>query len=104
MYAKVIVDIAARQTNRPYDYIVPIALAPWIEIGSRVGVPFGSRVVLGFVVGLFDHTEVDPKRLKAIDHVMDMYPPLTPELVELAQWISRKYICQELAALQVMIP
>jgi len=104
MYAQVVVDVAAKQTNRPYDYLVPAALAPWIEIGSRVGVPFGPRTVLGFVVGLSDSTGVDRKRLKAIDHVLDMYPPLTPELVELARWMSRTYLCHELTALQAMIP
>lgn len=104
MFAKVIVDVSARQTNRPYDYQVPESLAPWVEVGSRVGVPFGPRVVLGFVVGLAETTEVDPARLKPVDHVMDMYPPLTPELVELARWMSGRYICHELSALQAMIP
>ncbi|WP_058301654.1 primosomal protein N' [Gorillibacterium timonense] len=104
MYAKVVVDVAAKQTNRPFDYIVPPALEPWIEVGSRVGVPFGPRTVLGFVVELSVESEVDRKRLKAVDHVLDMYPPLTPELVELARWMSRTYLCHELTALQAMIP
>lgn len=104
MFAQVVVDVAAKQTNRPFDYLVPAALAPWIEIGSRVGVPFGPRTVLGFVVSLSDTTDVDRKRLKAIDHVLDMYPPLTPELVDLARWMSRAYLCHELTALQAMIP
>ncbi|WP_040948590.1 primosomal protein N' [Gorillibacterium massiliense] len=104
MFAKVIVDVAAKPTNRPYDYRVPDSLLPWIEVGSRVGVPFGARTVLGFVTELLDKSTVDSKRLKDIDHVMDLYPPLTPELVELASWMSRKYICHEILALQAMIP
>lgn len=104
MYAKVIVDVPAKETSRPFDYIVPDSLLPWTEVGSRVGVPFGHRVVQGFVVELFEHTELSRNKLKAIDHVMDLYPPLTPELVELARWMSRTYLCRELSALQAMIP
>ncbi|MEO3947537.1 primosomal protein N' [Gorillibacterium sp. CAU 1737] len=104
MYAKVVVDVAAKQTNRPFDYLVPPALEPWIEVGSRVGVPFGPRTILGFVVELTEETDVARGRLKPIDHVMDMYPPLTPELVDLARWMSRTYLCHELTALQAMIP
>ncbi|WNQ13668.1 primosomal protein N' [Paenibacillus aurantius] len=104
MFAKVIVDVPAKQTNRPFDYTVPDSLSPWIEVGSRVGVPFGPRILQGFVVGLSDRTDLSPKKLKPVDHVMDLYPPLTPELVELAHWMSRTYLCHELSALQAMVP
>lgn len=49
MIAQVIVDVAARQTDRVFDYLVPEGLE--ISIGSRVIVPFGNRKVQGFVVG-----------------------------------------------------
>ncbi|WP_248926450.1 primosomal protein N' [Paenibacillus hamazuiensis] len=104
MYAKVIVDVPAKQTDRPFDYAVPEALREWIAVGSRVGVPFGPRVLQGFVVGLQQHTEMDPSKLKAIEQVLDLYPPLTPELVDLARWLSEKYICPRIVALQAMIP
>lgn len=41
--AKVIVDVPVRSTDRPFDYIIPDALKLWIEVGSRVAVPFGPR-------------------------------------------------------------
>lgn len=104
MYAKVIVDVPSRQTNRPYDYFVPPALIPWVEVGSRVGVPFGNRTVQGFVVDLTKRPDVAAGRLKDIAGVLDAHPPLTPELVELGRWISRTYLCHEITALQAMIP
>ncbi|MEI7027202.1 primosomal protein N' [Paenibacillus sp. y28] len=52
--AKVIVDVPAKQTNRPFDYAVPPHLQPWIDIGSRVGITFGPRRLQGFVVELLD--------------------------------------------------
>jgi primosomal protein N' (replication factor Y) len=104
MYAKVIVDVPAKQTNRAFDYEVPSSLSKWVEVGSRVGVPFGPRVLQGFVVELQEETQVDAKRIKPIQTVLDLVPPLTSELVSLGRWISRMYMCHEVTALQAMLP
>ncbi|KIL41137.1 primosomal protein DnaI [Gordoniibacillus kamchatkensis] len=106
MYAKVIVDIPARPTDRPFDYDVPPELADCVEIGSRVEVPFGPRVLHGFVVGLAEQPPegLDPGKMRALRRVLDLTPPLTPELVRLAAWMSAKYLCPATAALQVMVP
>jgi len=104
LYARVIVDVPSRETNRPFDYAVPPEWRPWVRVGSRVRVPFGSRVQQGFVIGLSAVPETDASRVKAIEAVLDVQPPLTEELVDLASWISRKYVCHEVAALQAMLP
>lgn len=104
LFASVIVDVSARQTNRAFDYIVPERYAAWVEPGTRVGVPFGPRVVQGFVVGLRESSGVDPGKLREITQVLDVVPPLTPELVELGRWMSQTYMCHALTALQAMIP
>lgn len=104
MIAKVIVDVPSRQTDRPFDYKVPETMEEWIEVGSRVGVPFGGRVLQGFVIGLDGDTDIDPKRLKAVSELLDPVPPLLPDLIELAKWMSDKYCCSWTAALQAMIP
>jgi primosomal protein N' (replication factor Y) len=104
MYAKVIVDVPAKQTNRGFDYLIPVVLKEWVAIGSRVAVPFGPRKLQGFVVELHDRPDFDPAKLKPISEVLDLYPPLTPDLVALAQWVSQTYLCHEITALQAMIP
>ncbi|NHN28454.1 primosomal protein N' [Paenibacillus agricola] len=104
MYAKVIVDVPAKQTNRGFDYLIPEALREWVAIGSRVAVPFGPRKLQGFVVELHDRPDFDPAKLKPISEVLDLYPPLTPDLVELAEWVSQTYLCHEITALQAMVP
>ena len=104
MYAKVIVDVPAKQTNRAFDYEVPASLSKWVEVGSRVGVPFGPRVLQGFVVELHEETQVDVSRIKPIQNVLDLVPPLTEELVSLGRWVSRMYLCHEVTALQAMLP
>ncbi|MFF2484124.1 primosomal protein N' [Paenibacillus sp. NPDC058071] len=104
MIAKVIVDVPSRQTDRPFDYEVPEEMADWIEIGSRVGVPFGGRVLQGFVTELTERADIDAKRLKPVAELLDAQPPLLPDLVELAKWVSDKYCCSWTAALQAMVP
>lgn len=105
-YARVIVDVPSKQTNRPFDYMIPDAMEPWIEIGSRVGVPFGPRTVQGFVVGFTsdESLEVNKSRMKYIQELLDLVPPLSPDLIELGAWMSGKYVCHDIAALQSMIP
>lgn len=104
MIARVIVDVPSRQTDRPFDYSVPEGMREWIEVGSRVGVPFGGRVLQGFVIDLADEAEVDRTRLKPVAELLDALPPLLPDMIELSRWLSEKYVCSWTQALQAMIP
>lgn len=88
MIAQVIVDVAARQTDRIFEYHIPTELEKDIAIGSRVVVPFGPRKVQGFVVGITDQSEFKGK-LKDLLVVVDEMPPLTPELVKLSADLAK---------------
>ena len=50
--ASVIVDVAAMQTDRCFDYLIPAEWTGSIVPGMRVVVPFGPRKVQGFVMEL----------------------------------------------------
>lgn len=102
--AKVIVDVPVRSTDRPFDYLIPESLKLWIEVGSRVAVPFGHRTVQGFVVSLESGETGSVAGLKPIQEVLDLLPPLSPELVELGDWMSQRYACRRISALQAMLP
>ncbi len=102
MYAQVIVDVPHVETDRSFDYLVPEAYQEWIAVGSRVSVPFGHRVLQGYVIGLSSESPI--RELKEIQDVLDLTPPLTEELVSLGEWISRQYICRLYSALQAMLP
>jgi len=104
MIANIIVDVPSRQTDRPFDYEVPHEMRPWIEIGSRVGVPFAGRVLQGFVIGLTDTSDFDRTKLKAVSELLDPVPPLLPDLIELSEWLCHKYCCSRIQSLQVMLP
>lgn len=102
--ARVIVDVPSKDTDRPFDYLIPEELRPWVEIGSRVGVPFGHRTLQGFVVSLHPRPEMDTAKMKPIQEVLDVMPPLSPELIELGEWMKERYACRYISALQSMLP
>lgn len=104
LIAQVIVDVPSRGTDRPFDYIVPESMQGWLEVGSRVGVPFGPRTLQGFVIGLSGTSETPATKLKALQELLDLVPPLSEELVELSEWMSAKYACHRITALQSMLP
>jgi len=104
MIANIIVDVPSRQTDRPFDYEIPLSLQPFVKVGSRVAVQFGPRTLQGFVIGLSDNTEFDRSKLKPIKELLDPVPPLLPDLMDLSDWLSQKYCCSRISALQVMLP
>ncbi|WP_431088034.1 primosomal protein N' [Paenibacillus sp. 8b26] len=104
LVAKVIVDVPAKDTDRTFDYLIPESMRPWIEPGSRVAVPFGKRTVQAFVISVVPAEEPPKYRMRAIQELLDLVPPLSPDLVELGKWMSERYACNQIMALQVMIP
>ncbi|WP_372636618.1 primosomal protein N' [Cohnella sp.] len=102
--ARVIVDVPSRDTDRTFDYAIPDRLREWVEVGSRVAVPFGPRKLQGIVTGMGDDAEVERGKLKPLEEVLDAMPPLSAELVALGEWISRRWLCPLTVALQAMLP
>ncbi|WP_428908705.1 primosomal protein N' [Niallia sp. Krafla_26] len=100
--AKVIVDVPAQQTNRPFDYRIPAHLQDVIKPGMRVVVPFGPRKVQGFVIDIVENSQF-PK-LREIYEPMDIEPILNKELLELADWLTEQTLCYKITAFQVMLP
>ena len=103
MIASVIVDIKAKQVNRSFDYLVPPHLENVIKVGYRVRVVFGKRVLVGFVVEL-KNTTTFKKSLKPISDLVDVYPVLNEEFIELAKFIASNNFSYYAVALQTMIP
>lgn len=88
MIAKVIVDVPAKNVDFTFDYLIPERLAPIIQVGVRVIVPFGPRTIQGYVMEIVDEAdpELDLNKLKEIKEIQDIKPELTPELVKLSEW------------------
>ena len=75
MIAEVIVDIAAGETDRIFDYLCDDDTVA----GTRVRAPFGGKTVPGFVMRVKTTTNVPANKLKKVLPCPDELPALTPE-------------------------
>ncbi|WP_260284218.1 primosomal protein N' [Peribacillus aracenensis] len=100
--ASVIVDVPAKQTDREFDYRIPQKWNQVIKPGMRVIVPFGPRMVQGFVTGL--KAKSDFAKLRNIKEPMDLEPILNDELLQLGDWLTKEAMCFKISALQAMLP
>src|SRR4051812_25846625 len=96
--ASVIVDVPAKQTDREFDYRIPEKWKRVVHPGMRVIVPFGPRMVQGFVTGLKNKSEFS--KLRSIKELMDLEPVLNEELLELGEWLTKEAMCFKISALQ----
>lgn len=100
--ARVIVDVPAIGTDKEFDYAIPEKWREMIQPGMRVAVPFGPRIIQGFVIGLKDTTDVP--RLKSISKPLDMTPVLNKELLRLGEWIAEQTLSFKITSFHAMLP
>ncbi|AWC33432.1 primosomal protein N' [Bacillus cytotoxicus] len=103
-FASVIVDVPARQTDRPFDYIIPNKWEDIVQTGMRVVVPFGPRKLQGFIIDIKDSVDVEIKKLKSLHEILDVTPVLNEELLKLGFWLTEETLCYTISAFQVMLP
>src|SRR6185437_4207546 len=71
-------------------------------LGGRVIVPFRSEKLIGVVTRL--HDEPPPVDAKSIEHVLDEEAIVSPQLLDLARWISQYYLAPLGEVLRTMLP
>ena len=103
-YLQVALNVPLNQTFT-YLNIEPSGIS---RIGCRVEIKFGARKTKGCVVGEFENLPTDfpieESKIRPITKVIDEKPLLTPELIELAFWVSKYYICAIGEAVSAMLP
>ena len=90
MIAEVALNLPLRRT---FDYLVPPDHAEQLAAGSRVIVPFGSRLSSGIVVGLKDESAVARNRLKALRQSTEGGALFSQELLRFTRWMAQYYFC-----------
>jgi primosomal protein N' (replication factor Y) len=99
MFAEVVVELPI---PKKFDYFVPPNMESSIEIGMRAWVPFGSRRLPGYIVGIKDLCEY--KDVRPLIKFIDKNSLLSPFLITLAEWISEYYYCTLGNVFKSMIP
>ncbi|MDF2855684.1 MAG: primosomal protein [Neobacillus sp.] len=100
--ASVIVDVPAKHTDKPFDYLIPEEWEETIQPGMRVIVPFGPRKIQGFITEIKSESAFE--KLRKIIEPMDLEPVLNKEQLRLAAWLTNTTLCFKVFALQVMLP
>ncbi len=101
LYAEIVLSLPV---NRIFSYIVPEIYAENIDIGTRVLVPFGQRLLTGFVVRLKKRNLTKGFKLKEIKELLDEKPVFTPEFLSFVRDLSREYYSSWGELLQASLP
>lgn len=90
LIAKVAVDVSLAHLDRPFDYLVPDALADQVVVGSRIKVRFSGRPRDGYVLALTDtpDPETDPARLQPVQKVVSPEPVLSAEVAAVIRQVA----------------
>jgi len=89
--------------NKTFSYLPCENIIPETIIGKRVKVPLGTRNVIGYALSV-QKLQDDSLKLKSISSVIDSEPIISKENLELAEYISKNYICSLGEALASIIP
>lgn len=101
MYAEIILNNNAKALNKTFDYEIPNELEKYINVGSRVMVPFGRSKGLedGFVLGLKEKSEFANKQIASYEGNF-----ISEDRIELAKLMSKKYFCNVAECIKLMLP
>jgi primosomal protein N' (replication factor Y) len=91
-FAQVAVPVHLRKL---FTYKLPSSMKAAACVGSRVMVQLGAKPTVGYVVALLPKlrtgTSLIESELKEIQELLDVDPPLTPEVLEITRWVSDYY-------------
>jgi primosomal protein N' (replication factor Y) len=90
MFAEVAVPVHIRQT---FTYRLPGDMARRTQAGCRVVVPFGKKLLTGFVVAIHESLtgEIARTDIRDVEELVDEMPIITREILELTRWMSDYY-------------
>jgi primosomal protein N' (replication factor Y) len=104
-YAEVAVPVHVLTT---FIYRLPAALQESAQPGSRIAVPFGRKLVTGYIVAL--HSELRPgtslqeENIRDAREILDSLPLVTAEILELTRWVSEYYLAPWGEVLKAALP
>ena len=100
-YAEVVVNIETALADA-YTYHIPADLRSELRVGHLVEVEFGRRLAQAIVVSFVDSSPV--AETKPIISLIDPDPVLWPWQIELARWLSYRYLAPLNACFRLLLP
>ncbi len=98
-YAKVVLGLPVDEV---FDYSLPEQFSKDCSVGCRVGVSFGKRNLIGYVVGLNLKTKI--RKVKPISRLIDLKPLLDSNFLQLTKAVSDYYCSSWGQAIEAALP
>lgn len=102
MFASVIIDQDTKALDKVFDYKIPDKLV--LQKGMRVFVPFGSRILQGYVIDIKSDTLIDENRIKNVIAKIEDFPVIKTELLELMNFMCQKFHLRQTSVLRLFLP
>jgi primosomal protein N' (replication factor Y) (superfamily II helicase) len=91
-YAQIAIPVHLRKL---FTYRLPGSMQRAARIGSRVMVELGTKPTAGYIVALLPQlrpgTSLVESEIKDVQELLDVDPPLTPEVLEITRWVADYY-------------
>jgi primosomal protein N' (replication factor Y) len=100
MFAEIVFPLPFRNA---FTYSVPKELEPFAQTGVRAVVPFGKRMLTGFIVNTSEKTDVKEK-IKPVYDILDDKPIFDKKLLKFYEWVSDYYLSSLGEALKLGVP
>lgn len=105
--ADIYINIPVKSIARAYSYIIPEQF-DFVKVGCRVIVPFGGRLIEGFIIKIYAENDadlqIDQSKLKAIKDIIDSEPWFTEGMYATAKWMADFYLCSLGETMRLFIP
>ncbi len=100
-YAEVVVNVEVALSDA-YHYHVPSDMRATLRVGHLVEVEFGRQLAQGIVVAFAGSAPVE--ETKPIISLIDPEPVLWPWQIDLARWLSHRYMAPLNACFRLLLP
>ncbi|MBA5630561.1 replication restart helicase PriA [Moheibacter lacus] len=89
-FAEIILPLALPGT---FTYEISPEDQPYLKVGQRVSVPFGTNKLYTGIVHSFHQNKPELFKTKFIDSVLDTEPLITEIQIQFWEWIAKYYMC-----------
>ena len=104
-FAQVAIPVHLRKL---FTYRLPPSMQHSARVGSRVMVQLGTKPVAGYIVallpGLRIGTSLVESEIKDVQELLDIEPPITPDVLELTRWVADYYAAAWGEVLRATLP
>src|SRR5690606_8046663 len=89
-FAEIILPLALPGT---FTYEISPVDVPYLKVGQRVSVPFGSNKLYTGIVHSLHNQKPELYKTKMIDTILDTEPLVTEIQIKFWEWMANYYLC-----------